>query len=554
VLRRIQRLARNPNADGARTFHNQVNPRRVARRRSNGLIAMLQHRSSHQPVGWAGAGRSARIRSAPAPAGCNNGQVPLRESLSAGAVVAERYQIIEPLARGGYGAVYVAEQLATERRVALKVLWPHVLENARAREQFTLEARVAGRINSENVVQVLDAGVDTRSDITYLVMELLEGRDLAKLVEESGSPTPSEALEYLRQTAAGLEKAHRYVDRSGRPAPIIHRDLKPDNLFLTRREDGSPLIKILDFGIAKVLSQSTQMSGEVKGTPLFMAFEQASRGPISPATDVWAFGLIAFYLFTGKNYWMSGNSPDGSMTQLFGEVLSLPFTPPSLRATEIEAHWAFNPAFDAWFARCVHRDARQRYQSITEAMRGLSEIDVGGARSLVPSSALRQAASVPGLALPALDSPSSASAEAVTLQGARTLPALQRTLPASEHDRLTSTGKRRRGAVLGLGGLGLSCVIAAAMLWRQSRSDATVDKSSIVLTQDSSRPVRAPMLSAAKGSAAAVASAVPSAVPAASATIASPPSSALKSREAPRILRFAPKAHPGKKDDVYGDR
>jgi serine/threonine-protein kinase len=105
--------------------------------------------------------------------------------------VAERYQVLEPLARGGFGAVYVAEQLATERRVALKVLWPHVLENARAREQFTLEARVGSRINSENVVQVLDAGVDTQNDVTYLVMELLKGRDLAKLVEESGPPKPA---------------------------------------------------------------------------------------------------------------------------------------------------------------------------------------------------------------------------------------------------------------------------------------------------------------------------------------------------------------------------
>jgi Protein kinase domain len=113
--------------------------------------------------------------------------VPLLESVSAGVVVAERYHVLEPLARGGFGAVYVAEQLATERRVALKVLWPHVLENVRAREQFTLEARVASRINSENVVQVLDAGVDERNDITYLVMELLEGvsagLDLAHGVE-----------------------------------------------------------------------------------------------------------------------------------------------------------------------------------------------------------------------------------------------------------------------------------------------------------------------------------------------------------------------------------
>jgi eukaryotic-like serine/threonine-protein kinase len=472
-------------------------------------------------------------------------------------VVAERYQVLEPLARGGFGAVYVAEQLATERRVALKVLWPHVLENARAREQFTLEARVGSRINSENVVQVLDAGVDTKNDVTYLVMELLQGRDLAKLVEQSGPPAPADALEYLRQTAAGLDKAHRHVDRAGRPAPIIHRDLKPDNLFLTTREDGSPLIKILDFGIAKVLSQSMQLSADVKGTPLYMAYEQASRGPIGPATDIWAFGLIAFYLFSGKSYWKTGNSPDGTMTQLFGEVLSLPLAPPSARAIELGTTPTFNRAFDAWFARCVHRDATQRYQSVAEAMRALYETDVAGSRSPASSVALPPS---PSLA-PVLEVPSknrTASAEAVTLQEAQTPAALHRTLPTVQSAAGAGTPKSHRGALVGLAVLGLGGLVA---LWLKSNGHDAATDPSLIPSRDVASVALAPAVSASLPSLAPKASAIAIELPAPSAPNSDvPPALSAQSPSAnrpraPRPSSVAPKRRPGKADDdIYGDR
>jgi serine/threonine protein kinase len=469
-------------------------------------------------------------------------------------VVAERYQVLEPLARGGFGAVYVAEQLATERRVALKVLWPHVLENARAREQFTLEARVGSRINSENVVQVLDAGVDTQNDVTYLVMELLQGRDLAKLVEQSGPPAPADALEYLRQTAAGLDKAHRHVDRAGRPAPIIHRDLKPDNLFLTTREDGSPLIKILDFGIAKVLSQSMQLSADVKGTPLYMAYEQASRGPIGPATDIWAFGLIAFYLFSGKSYWKSGNSPDGTMTQLFGEVLSLPLAPPSARAVELGTTPTFNRAFDAWFARCVHRDATQRYQSVAEAMRALYETNVAGSGSAASSLAMPPS---PSLAVEVPSKNRTASAEAVTLQEAQTPPALHRTLPTVQSGG-AGISKSRRGALVGLAVLGLGGLVA---LWLKSNGRDAATDPSLIPSQDVASVALAPAVSASLPSLAPKASAIATELPAPSATGSGvPPTPSTQSAganrlRAPRPSPVAPKRRPGKADDdIYGDR
>jgi len=479
--------------------------------------------------------------------------------------------VLEPLARGGFGAVYLAEQLATERRVALKVLWPHILENARAREQFTLEARVGSRINSENVVQVLDAGVDPLNDITYLVMELLEGRDLARLVRESGPPAPPDALEYLRQTAAGLDKAHRYVDRSGRPAAIIHRDLKPDNLFLTKREDGSPLIKILDFGIAKVLSQSTQMSGDVKGTPLYMAYEQASRGVIGPATDIWAFGLIAFYLFTGRSYWKTANSPEGTMTQLFGEVLSLPLSPPTQRVHEIGLRLALPESFDRWFARCVHRDPAERFQSISEAMRALVDTGVGAERAPAPASLVPSLAGAP----PRVDE--AAATMASTLHQALTPAALQRTLPASElgppsaAPSEVTTPRRSIGFVIAGGAVAIAAV--AVTLWLGS-TPTTEHATSIVPTADQAKPATSDAASKSTASsdsaskhtgssdtasgnetgaeAPSRANVTPSAArPSASAEKAAPPPRAV----APTAKPVAPKPSPAKShDDVYGDR
>ncbi len=454
--------------------------------------------------------------------------------------------------------MYVAEQLATERRVALKVLWPHILENKRAREQFTLEARVASRIKSENVVQVLDAGVDTLNDVTYLVMELLEGRDLSALVTESGPPQPKDALEYLRQTAVGLDKAHRHVDRAGRPAPIIHRDLKPDNLFLTAREDGSPLLKILDFGIAKVLSQSTQMSGDVKGTPLYMAYEQATRGAIGPTTDIWAFGLIAFYLLSGKSYWKSGNSEDGTMTQLFAEVLSLPLTPPSLRGVELQSPLTLTPAFDAWFARCVHREPARRFQSIAETMRVLLETGVGDLAVVsVASSAFAPAVT----ALDAATVGRHTALEAVTLHDARTPAALQLTLPAGQAEqervRKAAGGQRRAPLVLALLGL---VAVAGVGVW--FGSDRGAPETALVGVREVAR--FAPALSHAAQAAPAQRVPATAAAPSASAsTIASTAATAGAGSLPPAVARLplppgkptSPTRRPAKKDeDVYGDR
>jgi serine/threonine-protein kinase len=281
------------------------------------------------------------------------------------------------LAQGGCGSVYIAEQVQTELLVALKVLLPHVLHSSDAIERFKLEARIAGRVGSEHIVKVIDAGIDEASQMPFLAMELLEGSDLAQIVERQGPLDARLVVSYLTQVASALDRAHVHVDRDGVSQPIVHRDLKPENLFLCHRESGEPIIKVLDFGIAKVLGNSAHLSQEVKGTPLFMACEQASGGVITPQTDIWALGLIAFYLLTGRHYWLAAHRPDAGLVFLFGEVLAQPIIPPSARAREL-ALANLPEGFDAWFLRCVNRDPAQRFSKAGECASALAQVLVGG--------------------------------------------------------------------------------------------------------------------------------------------------------------------------------
>jgi serine/threonine-protein kinase len=284
---------------------------------------------------------------------------------------ADRYRIVRPLAEGGMGAVFVAQHTATEALVALKVLWPHLIELDRARRSFELEAKIAARVRSEHIVKVVDAGLDSATRAPFLVMELLEGVTLAEHVWRSGPRPFAETANWVAQTARGLDAAHGYRNAAGAAEPIVHRDLKPENLFLTLGNHTGPLVKILDFGIAKVLGESTQLSQEVRGTPLYMAYEQVAGEEISPRTDVWALGLIAYFLLTGRCYWRSIHQ----VQALFAEILSLPMPFPSQRAREDTPAIELPEGFDAWLFGCIDRDPRRRFASAGEAARAFAALE-----------------------------------------------------------------------------------------------------------------------------------------------------------------------------------
>ena len=167
-------------------------------------------------------------------------------ALQVGEIFAGRYRIVRELASGGMGAVYEVVHTVTERRCALKVMLSHTVEREQLRKRFMQESRLAAQIGSEYIVDVLDAGVDEDTKAPYLVMELLEGEDLGQRLLRLGPLSREETVAYLWHVALALDRTHQ----SG----IVHRDLKASNLFLTRREDGTPLVKVLDFGVAKVLT------------------------------------------------------------------------------------------------------------------------------------------------------------------------------------------------------------------------------------------------------------------------------------------------------------
>src|SRR5690606_21773595 len=195
---------------------------------------------------------------------------PSASVLTPGTVLAGKFCIEQVLGQGGMGVVVAARHLQLDERVALKFLLPEALSNAEAVARFAREARAAVKIKSEHVARVTDVGtLETGSP--YMVMEYLRGTDLGDLVHTQGPLPIADAVEYLLQACEAVAEAHALG--------IVHRVLKPSNLFLTRRADGSPSIKVLDFGISKVTTGAdSQMNmtrtATVMGSPLYMSPEQ----------------------------------------------------------------------------------------------------------------------------------------------------------------------------------------------------------------------------------------------------------------------------------------
>jgi formylglycine-generating enzyme required for sulfatase activity/tRNA A-37 threonylcarbamoyl transferase component Bud32 len=295
--------------------------------------------------------------------------------LEAGTVFGRDFRILRLLREGGMGAVYIADQISTGKQRALKVMAPELAIDPGTRDRFVLEARAASKIESDHVVEVVTAGVDEDSGAPYLVMELLRGEELADAAARIGPLPLGDVAEVMSQVGHALEQAHLQG--------IVHRDLKPENIFLasSRRRDVAFTAKILDFGIAKLVEDSRQKTGtQPLGTPLFMAPEQTDRrGRICPATDVWALGLIAFKLLSGRDFWVE---VDGSLAMLFREICLDPIPFASVRAAQLaerplqegELPVPLLPVgFDAWFARCVVQNVDARFQDAGEAVRAFME-------------------------------------------------------------------------------------------------------------------------------------------------------------------------------------
>ncbi len=285
--------------------------------------------------------------------------------LQPGTIFGRDFRVVKALRAGGMGAVYIVDQLSTGKQRALKVMAPELASDPATRERFVLEARAGSKIDSDHVVEVVTAGVDEETGSPFLVMELLKGEELADCLERVGPLPLGDVAEIFQQVGHALEQAHAQG--------IVHRDLKPENIFLavSRRRESNFTAKILDFGIAKLVADSQKTGTQPLGSPLFMSPEQTDRkGRISPATDVWALGLIAFRLLTGRDFWVETDSLPMLLREMC--VNDIPFA--SERAAELGLTMTLPHGFDAWFARCVNRDIDARFPEAGEAVRAFAEL------------------------------------------------------------------------------------------------------------------------------------------------------------------------------------
>ena len=272
-----------------------------------------------------------------------------------GEIIAGKYRIDRVLGVGGMGVVVAAEHLQLRQRVAIKFLLEQTMTAPDSVARFVREAQAAARIQSEHVARVLDVAT-LESGAPYMVMEFLEGCDLAELLEKRGPLPLTEAVGYLLEACEGVAEAHA--------AGIVHRDLKPANLFLCQRGAGRTLIKVLDFGISKVQDPTSvpgaaltlTKTAAIMGSPVYMSPEQmASAKTVDVRTDIWSLGVSLFELVTGQR-------PFGgeTLTELVANVLRLPL--PSMRELRTDIPSEFETAL----AGSLEKERAQRYQTIAD--------------------------------------------------------------------------------------------------------------------------------------------------------------------------------------------
>ncbi|MBI4853642.1 MAG: serine/threonine protein kinase [Acidobacteria bacterium] len=220
-----------------------------------------------------------------------------------GTILDDKYKLERHIGRGGMGSVYIAHHTKFNKQVAVKVLSRDMTEDPTCYERFKREADASARIKHPNAVSVIDFG-QTSDDVVYLVMEYVEGLTLRKLLEREKRLTPDRTVNLARQICAGIGAAHR--------ANIVHRDLKPDNVMI-EIIDGQEVVKVLDFGIAKLKDSQQQnqitKTDSVLGTPHYMSPEQCSGGTIDYLSDIYSLGIILYEMLSGHVPFQATSAP-----------------------------------------------------------------------------------------------------------------------------------------------------------------------------------------------------------------------------------------------------
>ena len=276
-------------------------------------------------------------------------------TIAPGTLLAGKYRVVRVIGKGGMGLVVEAKHLQLDTRVAMKFLLPEFMSYTEASGRFLREARAASKIQSHHVARVLDVGTLDGGE-PYMVMEYLAGEDLAYHAHASTPMSIGEAIECLTQACDAIAEAHKLG--------IVHRDLKPANLFLTRKSDGSPMVKVLDFGISKVVGEQSSdvaltQTTTILGSALYMSPEQMqSAKNVDQRTDIYALGVCLFEMITRKQPYFAESFPE-----LCAKVYTEP--PKSLRSLRPEAPEGLERVLE----KAIARDPEKRYQSVAELVR-----------------------------------------------------------------------------------------------------------------------------------------------------------------------------------------
>jgi eukaryotic-like serine/threonine-protein kinase len=273
-----------------------------------------------------------------------------------GSTVGGKYRIDRAIGAGGMGTVVAATHIGLGSPVALKFLNEKIRDSSNSLQRFTREARASAQLRSEHVCRVSDFGIE--DGVPYIAMELLEGNDLAYVLD-AGPVGVDRAVDYIQQACVGLAEAHGLG--------IVHRDLKPGNLFLAKRADGSPLLKVLDFGVAKIPvdgEHALTQTATVIGSPGYMAPEQLrSSKTVDARADVWALGVILYELISARHPFHASAVTEVAVKIAMDEPPPLVEAPPPLREIVM---------------RCLAKDPAQRYSDVGALAAALAPFAPGG--------------------------------------------------------------------------------------------------------------------------------------------------------------------------------
>ena len=274
-----------------------------------------------------------------------------------GEVLLDKYRVDGVIGRGGMGVVFAATHLSLQQKVAIKLLTGEAAAGSKAQTRFAREAQAAARIQSEHVTRVSDVG-QLPNGTPYIVMEYLDGEDLAALLARVGRLPIGDAVRYVLEACEALAEAHR--------EGIVHRDLKPANLFLARRPDGQSHIKVLDFGISKILpisgvkgNHDLTRTAALMGSPLYMSPEQMrSAKQVDVRSDIWAIGTILFELVTGVSPFNGDTLPEVCSRILTAEPTSM--------AAALGGEGAVPVELERAIVRCLDKEPGTRVQNVAE--------------------------------------------------------------------------------------------------------------------------------------------------------------------------------------------